>query len=79
MKTTGVLLEAFAAWISQFSRSEIDAMPNSSRSVISIPDPVHGLFHFDGQPLLLSCMANTDTKINKGYMNVITRVAACCG
>jgi hypothetical protein len=44
MKTTGVLPEAFAASISRFSRSEIDAMPNSSRSVISIPDPVHGLF-----------------------------------
>jgi hypothetical protein len=38
------LPEAFAASISRFSRSEIDAMPNSSRSVISIPDPVHGLF-----------------------------------
>jgi hypothetical protein len=23
-------------------------MPNSSRSVISIPDPVHGLFNLDG-------------------------------
>ena len=32
MKTTGVLPEAFAASISRFSRSEIDAMPNSSRS-----------------------------------------------
>ena len=31
MKTTGVLLEAFAALISRFSRSEIEAMPNSSR------------------------------------------------
>jgi hypothetical protein len=25
------------------------------------------------------CMANTDTKINKVYMNVITTLAACCG
>jgi hypothetical protein len=24
-------------------------------------------------------MANTDTKINKVYMNVITTLAACCG
>jgi hypothetical protein len=29
MKTTGVLPEALAASISRFSRSEIDAMPNS--------------------------------------------------
>jgi hypothetical protein len=54
MKTTGVLPEAFAASISRFSRSEIDAMPNSSPdAVISIPDPIHWLFHLDGQPLLL--------------------------
>jgi hypothetical protein len=32
MKTTGVLPEAFAASISPLSRSEMDAMPNSSRS-----------------------------------------------
>jgi hypothetical protein len=150
MKTTDVLPEAFAASISRFSRSEIDAMPNSSRSVISILDPVHRLFHLDGQPLLLfyipssfirsdtsikaalesmqlfqrasagrprllqeircpthrlgstghqrphsgatpqvpsaldvavgiPCMGNTDTKINKVYLNVITTLAACCG
>jgi hypothetical protein len=29
MKTTGLLPEALAASISRFSRSEIDAMPNS--------------------------------------------------
>jgi hypothetical protein len=29
MKTTGVLPEALAAWISRFSRSDIDAMTNS--------------------------------------------------
>jgi hypothetical protein len=27
----------------------------------------------------IPCMANTDTKINKVYMNVITTLAACCG
>jgi hypothetical protein len=27
----------------------------------------------------MPCMANTDTKINKVYMNVITTLAACCG
>ena len=32
MKTTGVVPEAFAASISLLSRSEMDAMPNSSRS-----------------------------------------------
>jgi hypothetical protein len=32
MKTTGVLPEALAASISRFSRSEIDAMPNSPSS-----------------------------------------------
>ena len=32
MKTTGVAPEAFAASISLLSRSEMDAMPNSSRS-----------------------------------------------
>jgi hypothetical protein len=32
MKMTGVVPEAFAASISLLSRSEMDAMPNSSRS-----------------------------------------------
>jgi hypothetical protein len=32
MKTTGVVPEAFAASISLLSRSEMDPMPNSSRS-----------------------------------------------
>jgi len=32
MKTTGVVPEAFAAAISLLSRSEMDPMPNSSRS-----------------------------------------------
>jgi hypothetical protein len=32
MKTTGMVPEAFAASISMLSRSEMDAMPNSSRS-----------------------------------------------
>ena len=27
----------------------------------------------------IPCMANTHTKINKVYMNVITTLAACCG
>jgi hypothetical protein len=31
MKTTGVVPEAFAASISLFSRSEMDAIPNSFR------------------------------------------------
>ena len=32
MKTTGMVPEALAASISLLSRSEMDAMPNSSRS-----------------------------------------------
>jgi hypothetical protein len=27
----------------------------------------------------IPCMANTDTKINKVYLNVITTLAMCCG
>jgi hypothetical protein len=30
MKTTGVLPEALAAWISRFSRSDVNAIENSS-------------------------------------------------
>ena len=32
-----------------------------------------------GMVVGIPCMANTDTKINKVYMNVITTLAACCG
>jgi hypothetical protein len=36
MNTTGVLPEALAASISQFSRSEIDAMPNSPFGLVKV-------------------------------------------
>ena len=39
IKTTGMVPEAFAASISLLSRSEMDAMPNSSRSQWSVIDP----------------------------------------
>jgi hypothetical protein len=32
-----------------------------------------------GMVVGIPCMANTDTKINKVYVNVITTLAACCG
>jgi hypothetical protein len=39
MKTTGVLPEALAASISRFSRSEIDAMPNSPFGQVKVTRP----------------------------------------
>jgi hypothetical protein len=39
MKTTGVVPEAFAAWISLLSRSEMDAMADSSRPQWKVIEP----------------------------------------